>query len=351
MNERIEKEFQETLAFSDKLRNIGIFQDITAQGLAEKTNYPVSYVRRMLDNFQKFSIAHFEPALDYVKLPLLSALVGIKTIHPSYDEELAERLFKLDFVQSVCSVAGGEAWSQIVLVRVPSLKELKRLIEEKIQRGMKDMVIGTQTMLVYKYILDEQFVYPFAEDLQENAVEPDSKDWAIIACLKDDAAMTLNRISGEVGLTEPSVYRRIKRLEEEGVIKGYALFRDWPNVPPEKWPARAICMTRLNIDKLDRFGDELLRIKGIGKITFVYKVYSNYDIVLNVRSPSMISLRKFIYEDLSKIEGVYDTRTFIVMSFKRRNWARDFAAAKKEEEKTGKKAKAAAGEASAAKAV
>ncbi len=50
----------------------------------------------------------------------------------------------------------------------------------------------------------------------------DDIDRAIVACLAEDARMSLKVLSANVGLTSPSTAERLKRLEERGVIQGYS---------------------------------------------------------------------------------------------------------------------------------
>ena len=50
----------------------------------------------------------------------------------------------------------------------------------------------------------------------------DEIDRQILACLVEDARMSLKVLSGRVGLSSPSTAERLKRLEERGVIEGYA---------------------------------------------------------------------------------------------------------------------------------
>lgn len=50
----------------------------------------------------------------------------------------------------------------------------------------------------------------------------DDIDRQILACLVDDARMSLKVLSGRIGLTSPSTAERLKRLEERGVILGYS---------------------------------------------------------------------------------------------------------------------------------
>lgn len=49
----------------------------------------------------------------------------------------------------------------------------------------------------------------------------DDIDRRILACLAEDARLSLKVLSGKVGLSSPSTAERLKRLEEKGVIQGY----------------------------------------------------------------------------------------------------------------------------------
>ncbi|HAU8267353.1 TPA: Lrp/AsnC family transcriptional regulator [Kluyvera intermedia] len=50
----------------------------------------------------------------------------------------------------------------------------------------------------------------------------DEIDRLILTCLVEDAWMSLKVLSGRVGLSSPSTAERLKRLEEKGVVEGYA---------------------------------------------------------------------------------------------------------------------------------
>lgn len=49
----------------------------------------------------------------------------------------------------------------------------------------------------------------------------DDIDRQILACLAEDARLSLKVLSGKVGLSSPSTAERLKRLEEKCVIQGY----------------------------------------------------------------------------------------------------------------------------------
>lgn len=52
--------------------------------------------------------------------------------------------------------------------------------------------------------------------------ELDRLDWRILESLQKNARMTNTEIGKQVGLSQPAVTARIRRLEDAGVIEGYA---------------------------------------------------------------------------------------------------------------------------------
>ncbi|HSC80170.1 MAG TPA: Lrp/AsnC family transcriptional regulator [Chitinolyticbacter sp.] len=51
--------------------------------------------------------------------------------------------------------------------------------------------------------------------------ELDNKDWKILEALQQDARQSLSALGKRIGLSQPAVSERIRKLEEAGVIEGY----------------------------------------------------------------------------------------------------------------------------------
>ena len=62
-------------------------------------------------------------------------------------------------------------------------------------------------------------------DLEEfpQAVSFDSQDILILRHMVDNAEITLRELGEVLGLSQPQVHNRVKKLEESGIIKGYKL--------------------------------------------------------------------------------------------------------------------------------
>ncbi|BCL76744.1 AsnC family transcriptional regulator [Jeongeupia sp. HS-3] len=49
----------------------------------------------------------------------------------------------------------------------------------------------------------------------------DSKDWHILDALQNDARQSLSVLGKRIGLSQPAVSERIRKLEDAGIIEGY----------------------------------------------------------------------------------------------------------------------------------
>src|SRR5881227_26823 len=58
-------------------------------------------------------------------------------------------------------------------------------------------------------------------------MEIDKTNWAILACLQENARASLADIGREVGLSAPAVAERILKLEEAEIIRGYRVDLDY----------------------------------------------------------------------------------------------------------------------------
>jgi len=56
----------------------------------------------------------------------------------------------------------------------------------------------------------------------KKAIQPDAIDWRIIEALQADGRASLSSLGKRVGLSQPAVSERVKRLEARGVIEGYS---------------------------------------------------------------------------------------------------------------------------------
>jgi Lrp/AsnC family transcriptional regulator, leucine-responsive regulatory protein len=95
----------------------------------------------------------------------------------------------------------------------------------------------------------------------------DDIDRKILDLLQRDARMTNAAIAAEVGLTAPSVFERIRKLEQRGVIRGYTI-----NVDPAALDRTLTAFIRLTVAYDERHDPGIRAISGDPDVLECYSV-------------------------------------------------------------------------------
>ncbi|MCD6593349.1 Lrp/AsnC family transcriptional regulator [Candidatus Bathyarchaeota archaeon] len=125
----------------------------------------------------------------------------------------------------------------------------------------------------------------------------DSIDLEILRILKDNARMKYVNIAKKVGLTEGSIRRRIKKLQEDGVIKRFTI------------------ETTAEFEGVVLVETEPTMTSGVAKnmkkiATRVFEVSGDYDIAAFIQAYTIEDLNRKI-DAIRNLPGVLNTNTLI----------------------------------------
>ncbi|MFM5923416.1 MAG: Lrp/AsnC family transcriptional regulator [Novosphingobium sp.] len=93
----------------------------------------------------------------------------------------------------------------------------------------------------------------------------DSIDWAILDALQTDAALAIHEVGERVGLSANACWRRIKRLEESGVIARRVALVDAEKLGLATTVFVAIRTNRHDPEWLDAFSKGIARIDEVSE--------------------------------------------------------------------------------------
>jgi Lrp/AsnC family leucine-responsive transcriptional regulator len=138
----------------------------------------------------------------------------------------------------------------------------------------------------------------------------DEVDVQILALLQKDGRMTNADLAKAVGLSPPSVLQRVRALEKGGLIRGYVALLD-----AERLGLRITAWVEITLDlhqdqPIERFRRS---VQEIPEILECYNVSGDFDFLLKVIVRDMRSYESFIREKLSKIKGVNQVKTNVVL--------------------------------------
>ncbi|MFL6602590.1 MAG: Lrp/AsnC family transcriptional regulator [Steroidobacteraceae bacterium] len=132
----------------------------------------------------------------------------------------------------------------------------------------------------------------------------DRVDWRIIEELQNDGRMSLSSLGKRVGLSQPAVSERVKRLESVGVIEGYAARINFHAVGLD---LLAIARVKTTFEKLQAC---LKLFKAMPEILEVHRVTGEDCLILKLLVPRAEQLESVI-DRLAKYGSV---TTSIVLS-------------------------------------
>lgn len=137
----------------------------------------------------------------------------------------------------------------------------------------------------------------------------DEIDREILRLLQDDADLTARELADHVGLTATPVWRRVQKLEHDGVIRGRVALVDPGSLNLD---VTALVHIRTNDHSaawLERFS---AGIADLPEIIEAYRTSGEIDYTLKVVVPSIEAYDDFYKRLIARVD-LYDVRTVFVM--------------------------------------
>lgn len=137
--------------------------------------------------------------------------------------------------------------------------------------------------------------------MSKETVALDQIDRKIIRALQDNARLSSQELSERVGISTSPCWRRVKALEEAGVITRYVTLVD-----PEALGLSISIFTNVSLDKQIETALETFQ-KAVRKRPEVMECYlmtGDFDYLLRVVVGSLHDYERFLLDHLTKIPGV-----------------------------------------------
>ncbi len=134
----------------------------------------------------------------------------------------------------------------------------------------------------------------------------DELDRRILELLQENARMSYREIAKAVGVAVGTVYNRIKRMEEEGIIRGFYVGIDYERVG---FGLTAVVGIKARGKDIVRIEEEIAENP---RVMQVYDVTGEYDIIVVAKFRDRADMNRFVKWLLS-LEGVEKTNTSVVM--------------------------------------
>lgn len=132
----------------------------------------------------------------------------------------------------------------------------------------------------------------------------------ILAALAGDGRLSMAALAARVGLTKTPVQARVRRLEAEAFIRGYAALIDRERLGEGHIAFVQVTLSDTRSAALEAFN---AAIATIPEIEQCHMIAGGFDYLLKVRTRDISSYRRVLGERISALPHVAQTSTFVAM--------------------------------------
>jgi DNA-binding Lrp family transcriptional regulator len=134
----------------------------------------------------------------------------------------------------------------------------------------------------------------------------DETDRLIVEALRADGRMSMRALAERVHISRASAYARVARLEQDGVITGYAA-----TIDPVRYGYALSAYVYLDIAQRS-WKSVRGQLLAMPEVDHVALVSGEHDILLRVRAFDAVSLRDVVLTRLQEIPEVRATQTVLI---------------------------------------
>ncbi len=142
----------------------------------------------------------------------------------------------------------------------------------------------------------------------------DEKDVSILTLIQENSKLTARQIAQRINAPITTVFAKIKRMEELGVIKEYRAI-----LAPETLDADTAAFVLASVSYRAKSGETPIsqrtvaqEIANFQEVQEVYIITGDWDLLVKLRAESVDAVGKFVVDKLRLITGLEKTLTCMV---------------------------------------
>ncbi|KPK10258.1 MAG: AsnC family transcriptional regulator [Anaerolineae bacterium SG8_19] len=138
----------------------------------------------------------------------------------------------------------------------------------------------------------------------------DEKDRQLLKHLQGDARLTNTELAKRVDLSPPGLQRRLRKLEDAGIIEQYVTLLDREAVGFDMLCFVQVTLLRHEPESIRRFKEI---VQDMPEVLECHHITGEFDYLLKVIVRNREHLEKFLVEKLTPVPGMDKIRTSLVL--------------------------------------
>ena len=132
-------------------------------------------------------------------------------------------------------------------------------------------------------------------------------EYKILSTLQSNARLNNIELAKKVGLSPSPCLRRVRALEEKGIISGYSAIINQNKVELSVNVFVQVSLEKQSEDKLEIFEE---KIKEYNEVMEAYLMTGDADYLLRIVVKDLQTYEKFLKENLTSIPGISSIRSY-----------------------------------------
>ncbi|RZK41825.1 MAG: Lrp/AsnC family transcriptional regulator [Pedobacter sp.] len=143
----------------------------------------------------------------------------------------------------------------------------------------------------------------------------DDTDIQILQLLQQNARLTNKEIGEKLHKSPTPIYERIKRLQQQGYIKGYVAILDHKKIDLSIMAFTQVQVRDHSYETLSRFIDEIIKFE---EVLECYEMSGDFDFILRIAVRDLDTYHDFLMNKLFKVVPMGSVQsTFVLKEAKR----------------------------------
>jgi Lrp/AsnC family transcriptional regulator len=139
----------------------------------------------------------------------------------------------------------------------------------------------------------------------------DDAERRILRELQRDGSLTIAELAAKVGLSASPCWRRVDRLEREGVIRGRVALVDRRKVGLN---AHIFAQVRLNAHGRANLDEFASAIQSFPEVLDAYVLMGTTDFMLRIVARDIDAYERFFFDKLSRLPGIQEINSTVALS-------------------------------------
>ena len=137
----------------------------------------------------------------------------------------------------------------------------------------------------------------------------DDQDRQLLALVQVNSRLSYAELGGQIGLSASAVHERLKKLQTQGVIRGFGARLD-----PRALGLDLCAFIQVLIDRPEHDAIFVAAMEALPEVLECHHITGDYGYLLKVRTHDARSLERLIAESIKSLPGAVRTLTTVALS-------------------------------------